>query len=226
MHARLYRQKQEYFPVIGGGEMYAERSTSFLSRSGPALAVIGVHVLLIYGLIVSMGIVEMPKFATPVTAVFIPEQTEVQPEPEIQVKPEFDASMPVDEPLPEVQFEEPIAPPAETPIPASENAIAATAASGAVAQELKTSHRVDPTDPPISRRMSEEGTVRLKVLVDERGRPRDVKVAQTSGFGRLDQAAIEAVRRWRFEAATDGTNPITAWTQVAVTFKLTNANAG
>jgi periplasmic protein TonB len=205
--------------------MYAERSTGILSRSGPVLAVIGIHVLIVYGLAVSTGFVEMPRFAAPVTAVFIPEQTEVQPEPEIKIKPEIDAAVPMDEPLPEVQFEEPIAPPTETPIPASENAIAATTATtaGAPAQELKTSQRVEPTYPPISRRMGEEGTVRLKVLVDERGRPKDVQISQSSGFGRLDQAAKEAVRRWKFVAATDGANAIAAWTQVAVTFKLTNA---
>ena len=206
--------------------MYAERSSGILSRSGPAIAVIGLHVLIVYGLVVSMGIVEMPKFATPVTAVFIPEQTEVEPEPEIKVKPEIDAALPLDEPLPEVQFDEPIAPPTDVPVPASDNAIAArTATTGAVAQELKTSQRVDPTYPPTSRRLGEEGTVRLKVLVDERGRARDVQVAKSSGFARLDEAAMTAVRKWRFEAATDGVNAITAWTQVAVTFKLTQAGA-
>jgi protein TonB len=204
--------------------MHVERSTGILSRIGPAIAVAGVHVLIVYGLVVSMGIVELPKFATPVEAVFIPEQTETQPEPEIKVKPQFDNVAPSEEPPPEVQFDEPIAPPTETPIPASDNAIAArTAPSGAVAQDLKTSQRVEPTYPPTSRRQGEEGTVRLKVLVDERGRPKDVQIAQSSGFARLDDAAKDAVRRWKFVAATDGTNPISAWTQVAVTFKLTNA---
>ena len=205
--------------------MHVERSTGFLSRTGPAAAVAGLHILIVYGLVVSMGIVELPKFATPVETVFIPEQTEKQPEPEINVKPQFDNVAPAEEPPPEVQFDEPIAPPTETPIPASDNAIAATTApSGAVAQELKTSQRVEPMYPPTSRRQGEEGTVRLKVLVDERGRPKDVQIAQSSGFPRLDDAARDAVRRWKFVAATDGTNPITAWTQVAVTFKLTNAS--
>jgi periplasmic protein TonB len=205
--------------------MHAERSTGVLSRTGPAIAVAGVHVLIIYGLIVSMGIVELPKFATPVETVFIPVETDTQPEPEIKVKPRFDDVAPTEEPPPEVQFEEPVAPPTETPIPASDNAIAATTApSGAVAQQLKTSQRIEPTYPPTSRRLGEEGTVRLKVLVDERGRPKDVQIAQGSGFARLDDAAKDAVRRWKFVAATDGDKPITAWTQVAVTFKLTNAS--
>jgi protein TonB len=125
--------------------------------------------------------------------------------------------------MPEVQFDEPVVPPADVATPPSENAIAATTAPGAVAQDLKTSNRVDPTYPSASRRAGEEGTVRLKVLVDEKGRPKDVAVATSSGFPRLDQAAMQAVRKWRFVAATDGTSPISAWTQVAITFRLTSA---
>lgn len=194
-----------------------------LSRGGPAIAVIGLHLLIIYGLIVSMGIVKMPKFATPLEAVFIPEQTETQPEPEIKIKPDIENVIPLEEPLPEVQFDEAVTPPADTAIPASASAISATPAGGAVAQDLKTSNRVEPTYPAASRRAGEEGSVRLKVLVDERGKPREVQVTKGSGFERLDQAAIEAVRKWRFVAATDGTHPISAWTQVAITFRLTHA---
>lgn len=198
------------------------RESGVLSRGGPALAVIGIHVLIIYGLATSMGIVKIPKFAAPIEAVFIPEQTPVEPEPQIQVKPEIDQVMPTEQPPPEIQFDEPVAP-SETLMPPSQSAISASAASGAPAQDLKTSNRVDPTYPSASRRAGEEGTVRLKVLVDEKGRPRDVSIANSSGFARLDQAAMEAVRKWRFVAATDGTNAITAWTQVAITFRLTTA---
>lgn len=204
--------------------MYAPGTPSkdgMLSRSGPALAVIGIHVLIIYGLAASMGVVKVPQFAAPIEAVFIPEQTESEPEPPVPVKPEIDQVMPTEQPMPDLQFDEPVVPTAETPVPASENAIAATAASGAVAQDLKTRNRVEPTYPSSSRRAGEEGTVRLKVLVDKKGRPRDVAIATSSGFARLDQAAMEAVRKWRFVAATDGTNPISAWTQVAITFRLT-----
>jgi protein TonB len=205
--------------------MAVERSGSgIFSRGGPAIAVIGIHILIVYGLVVSMGIVEMPKFATSIEAVFIPEQVQSEPEPDIKIKPDIETPVTVDEPLPEVQFDEPVTAPAETPIADSANAISAKPASaGAVAQDLKTSTRIEPAYPSASRRAGEEGTVRLKVLVDERGRPRDVQVAKGSGFARLDAAAIEAVKKWRFIAATDGGNAIAAWTQVAITFRLTDA---
>jgi protein TonB len=203
--------------------MPAERS-SFLSRSGPAIAVIGLHVLIVYGLVASMGIVELPKFAAPVEAIFIPEQAQTE-QPEIKVKPQIEDVLDLNEPVPEVQYDEPVVPPAETPMPASANAIAATPAQSAPAQDLKTSNRVEPVYPAASRRAGEEGTVRVRVLVDENGRPREVNVVKGSGFARLDEAAIDAVRKWRFVAASDGAKKIMAWTQVAVTFRLTESQS-
>jgi protein TonB len=187
-------------------------------------AVVGIHAAIIYLLALSMGVVDAPKFAQPIEAVFIPEPTQpAEPEKPI-VKPKIEDMAPTEQPPPEIQFDEVIAPPAENPIPASNNAVTATEATvGQAARELKTNTRVEPAYPPASRRAGEEGTVRLKVLVDETGRPKDVQVAQTSGFSRLDDAAKQAVRRWRFEAATDGNRPISVWTQVAITFKLTNS---
>ncbi|HKR37136.1 MAG TPA: energy transducer TonB [Steroidobacteraceae bacterium] len=181
------------------------------------------HVAIIYGLMLATGVVKQPAFVAPIEAVFIPEATQPEPQPEVKIKPEIEQPVAVDQPPPEVQFEEAVTPPAEVPVPASANAISGSQQQGAPAQDLKTANRVDPTYPPASRRAGEQGTVRLKVLVDTSGRASNVAVTQSSGFPRLDQAAMDAVRKWRFVAATDGTNKIQAYTQVAVTFKLTEA---
>jgi periplasmic protein TonB len=191
-------------------------------RTGLLILVAGLHVLIIYGLMVATGVVSQPAFVAPIEAVFIPESTS-EPEPEIKIKPDIEQPVAVDEPVPEVQFEEAVTPPSDVPVPASANAISGSQQQGAPAQDLKTANRVDPIYPPASRRAGEEGTVRLKVLVDTSGRASNVAVTQSSGFPRLDQAAMEAVRKWRFVAATDGTNKIQAYTQVAVTFRLTEA---
>ncbi len=192
-------------------------------RMGLFVVVAALHVAIIYGLMVATGVVSQPAFVAPIEAVFIPEATQTEPEPEIKIKPEIDQPVAVDEPVPEVEFEEAVVPPSDVPVPASATAIAGSQQQGAPAKDLKTANRVDPTYPPASRRAGEQGTVRLKVLVDTNGRAANVQVTQGSGFARLDQAAMEAVRKWRFEAATDGTNKIQAYTQVAVTFKLTEA---
>jgi protein TonB len=195
-----------------------------VSRGGPALAVIGIHLLVIYALAVTMGVVQVPKYVQPLETVFVPEAPESKPEPIPVVKPDIpDIQQPVDEPIPEVAFDEPVVPPADNPMPAAANAIAATA-QNAPAQDLKASTRVEPTYPPASRRAGEEGQVQLRVLVDETGKPKDIQVLKGSGFDRLDQAAKDAVRKWRFKAASDGTRNIMAWTQVAITFKLTTAS--
>jgi periplasmic protein TonB len=204
--------------TLGGG---ATNSTP--RRTGMFVLVAALHVLIIYGLMVATGVVKQPAFVTPIEAVFIPEATQPEPEPEVKIKPEIEQPVAVDQPPPELQFEEAVTPPSEVPIPASANAISGSQQQGAPAKDLKTANRVDPTYPPSSRRAGEQGTVRLKVLVDTNGRASNVEVAQSSGFARLDEAAVQAVRKWRFEAATDGSKKIQAYTQVAVTFKLTDA---
>ena len=192
-------------------------------RTGLLIVVAALHVLIVYGLMVATGVVRQPAFVAPIEAVFIPEATQPEQQPEIKIKPEIEQQVTTDQPPPEVQFEEAVTPPSDVPIPASATAISGSQQQGAPAQDLKTANRVDPVYPPASRRAGEEGTVRLKVLVDTNGRASNVQVTQSSGFARLDQAAQEAVRKWRFVAATDGTNKIQAYTQVAVTFKLTEA---
>lgn len=208
--------------IVGGGtRSLGKKSTS--RRTGLLIVVAALHVLIVYGLMVATGVVRQPAFVTPLEAVFIPETTQPEEQPQVKIKPEIEQPVAVDQPPPELQVEEAVTPPSDVPIPASANAIAGSQQQGAPAKDLKTSNRVDPTYPPASRRAGEQGTVRLKVLVDTNGRPSNVEVTQSSGSTRLDQAAIDAVRKWRFEAATDGTKKIQAYTQVAVTFKLTEA---
>jgi protein TonB len=80
-----------------------------------------------------------------------------------------------------------------------------------------------PEYPPSSRRAGEAGTVILEVLVLENGRVGDAKVKQSSGFPRLDEAAVREVKRsWRLVPGTENGKPVQMWGQFAVTFKLTD----
>lgn len=202
------------------------RHSSALARSGPATAVIGVHLLIAYLLSVSMGVIRAPEFVQPIVANFIPEPRTRAPEPLPPQEPVIDSALdPIVQPMPVITSEDPMVPVAEIPMPPSQNAIEATATPPVrppiAAQSLQISRRVDPTYPPSARRAGEEGSVQLRILVDERGLPGEVQIVKSSGFARLDQAAIEAVRRWRFVAASNGSQPVVAWTQVAITFRLT-----
>lgn len=77
-----------------------------------------------------------------------------------------------------------------------------------------------PRYPPSSRRNGDEGTVMLKVLVGPDGAPLQVEVDRSSGSSPLDNAALEAVRGWRFVPARRGAQNIEAWVKVPVVFRL------
>lgn len=78
-----------------------------------------------------------------------------------------------------------------------------------------------PSYPVLSRRLGESGKVLLRVQVGVDGLARQVLVQQSSGFDRLDDAAREAVAKWRFVPARRGTDVLTEWVIVPVVFNLT-----
>lgn len=61
-----------------------------------------------------------------------------------------------------------------------------------------------PRYPQESRRKREQGTVLLLVLLAADGRVADVSISQSSGFDRLDKAALAAVRHWRWSPTRRG----------------------
>ncbi len=77
-----------------------------------------------------------------------------------------------------------------------------------------------PAYPPLSRRVGEQGRVLLRVQVDAAGSPSHVEIGSSSGSSRLDQAALEAVRRWRFVPATRGEKAVSAEVLVPIQFNL------
>lgn len=68
--------------------------------------------------------------------------------------------------------------------------------------------------------MGEEGTVILRILVSAEGRAQQVEIKRSSGFDRLDQSALNAVRKWRFNPATREGKPVSAWYDQPINFKL------
>jgi protein TonB len=68
--------------------------------------------------------------------------------------------------------------------------------------------------------MGEEGVTLVRVLVKADGRAGEVELKRSSGYDRLDQAALRAVRKWRFVPATKHGEPVDAWLDQPVNFKL------
>jgi protein TonB len=77
-----------------------------------------------------------------------------------------------------------------------------------------------PAYPPLSRKLNEQGTVKLRVLVEASGQPGKVDVAQSSGFERLDKAAAAAVSKWTFTPARQGSVAVSGWVNVPIVFSL------
>ena len=81
--------------------------------------------------------------------------------------------------------------------------------------------RFQPDYPPTSRRLGEEGSVIVQVLVDPEGKVSDGKIQKSSGFPRLDEAALKhALGAWRFTPGTEDGKPVSVWHSVKVTFRI------
>ncbi|HYE37405.1 energy transducer TonB [Methylocaldum sp.] len=77
-----------------------------------------------------------------------------------------------------------------------------------------------PAYPVLSRRQREQGKVVLRVLVSAGGGAERVDIRTSSGFDRLDAAALEAVKQWKFVPARQGDQPVPAWVLVPISFSL------
>jgi protein TonB len=70
-----------------------------------------------------------------------------------------------------------------------------------------------------ARKMKHEGTVILSIIVDAEGRARNIHVARSLGMG-LDEKAIEAVKKWKFEPGKKDGQPVAVQVNVEVNFRL------
>jgi len=87
---------------------------------------------------------------------------------------------------------------------------------------VSLAYRSSPLKFPIqAMRMHMQGTVLLRVLVDENGKPVDVVIEHGSGYPLLDKSAREQVlARWQFHPAVIVGHAVKAWARVPVTFAL------
>jgi TonB family protein len=77
----------------------------------------------------------------------------------------------------------------------------------------------DPEYSEEARKAKHQGKVILWVVVGPDGRPRDVRVARPLGMG-LDEKAVAAVRKWRFEPAVKDGKPVAVQVNIEVSFRL------
>lgn len=88
--------------------------------------------------------------------------------------------------------------------------------SGVTGGTLRTG--APPVYPDIAKSAGIEGTVVLQAVIDEQGHVQDLKVKE--GPLALTQAAVEAVRQWRFEPYVLDNHPVKMGKEIQVRFKL------
>lgn len=201
--------------------------------------VTGAHVLLIGALLhtVQTQPPQPPKEITvtletpaplPVVAPPTPKQ-QVQPKPKPVVK-----QPPVPKPLPPIPVAKPdqvateapvreVKPAPETPPPAEVKPAPAAPAPAAISEprvDAAATGNMKPPYPPISRKLGEEGRVQLEVYIQTDGSVGDIRLKQSSGYARLDNSALETVRKWKYNPARQGGKPIAMWYVQPVTFSL------
>ncbi|MEK8049672.1 energy transducer TonB [Ideonella sp. DXS22W] len=117
-------------------------------------------------------------------------------------------------------------PPAATAQPATtatpSPAVAPVAAGPRMLPSAAVQYLVPPVPevPRASRRLNETGRVIVRVLITEAGLPDRLSVERSSGFARLDEAALAAVRKARFRPYTENGQPQSGWALVPVSFEL------
>jgi protein TonB len=144
----------------------------------------------------------------------IPDTPQERPEPP-PPPATFEPPPPPFVPPPEIHIATPPPPPAQstaittvTPVrPPAPAPAAPPRVPVSVLPHVDAAQSSEPEYPPVSRRLGEQGTVVLEVLVDAAGRAVEATVVQSSGFPRLDEAAVTGVKeRYRFAPGTlDGT---------------------
>jgi periplasmic protein TonB len=81
-------------------------------------------------------------------------------------------------------------------------------------------YQVKPRYPESARKIGAQGVTVLKVRVLENGRVGEVLIEKSAGFSELDLSATEAVKKWLFEPARRGKDPVQVWVLLPVKFEL------
>ena len=117
---------------------------------------------------------------------------------------EHDSARIVEAPSPQALPQLPIEPPAS---------------NAPISQPVPLAGRTpSPTYPTRALRRGESGKVLVQATIDTNGVPESVAILHSSGSRDLDRAAMDAVRRWRFQPANQGGRPTTGVVNIPIDF--------
>lgn len=164
-----------------------------------------------------------PPAPQPQTPAPQPVKQEVKP----AVKPTPTPPLPAPTPEPA-----PVVAPA-APAPAQPAIEASTVAATAAAPQAPAPARIElpssdaaylnnpkPSYPALSRRLGEQGKVVVRVLIGVDGTAQQAEIRTSSGYDRLDQAALATVRSWRYVPGKRNGTAEAMWFNVPINFVL------
>ena len=202
---------------------YARPAFGSRSFMGAAIVLL-IHVVMLYVLRNGLEHSTLQLPTGPVLAELI-DEPQIKPAEPPPPPPTFQPVRVDPVPAPEIAIDLP---------PDSGQAITLSSTSQVAAPEVSpppeiTPPRIDqkrsemiPMYPPTSKRLGEQGRVLMLVHVLADGSPAEVRLERSSGFDRLDQAAVAHVlRAWHFVPARSGSRAIDYWGEFALTFRLT-----
>lgn len=202
------------------------RSTNPLRKSSGLIFVIALHVAVIVAITNGTDIRNTVASIAPVHVLPTVEVPKPPPIPVNPTKPVISTATTFAVPVPSDPVVE-----ATTPIDSTTTLVQPREGrADAQIEHSIISARVDPSRPltqpaypAASRRNSEQGRVELMLYILENGKVGEAKVAQSSGFTRLDDSAVrEALRSWKFIPQQENGIATPSWQRFAITFRLDN----
>ena len=104
------------------------------------------------------------------------------------------------------------------PVPPKDTRPKAPVRVGGRVKEPRLVSRIEPVYPLLAKQTHQQGTVVIEAILDERGDVVEMRVI--SGPPLLIRAAVDAVRRWKYEPTYLNEQPVPVQLNVTVTFKL------
>jgi periplasmic protein TonB len=128
-------------------------------------------------------------------------------------------------PAPPIEVAQAPAAPSAPPSPTAAPSAAPPAPPSSSKVELPSSdadylNNPPPAYPPMSRKLGEAGKVVVRVYISPDGTAQKAELRTSSGFERLDAAAIAAALKWRYAPGKRGGVPEAMWVNVPIAFTL------
>ena len=185
--------------------------------------VVAFHVLLVYALINGLAKKIIEVVQAPLETKIIEEVKKPPPDKPPPPPPKMALPPPPFIPPVEVHINAPPSPSAITAVSVVKPPVEAPVHRPAPSRTpavVDASKCAKPEYPPASIRASETGLVVLQFLIGADGSVIDSKVERSSGFRRLDDAAIRGLSLCKFKAGTEEGKAVQSWARIEYLWKL------